>query len=453
MKKAKYLFLALFLIGITKEFLYAHGPATHIVLGRSTYEIWRDFDRRFYDSLTKTPSNEREVVNKMKLLKFYYIGLTLPDMFVPEGQGAIRELIDALYPKREFLCDPLHIKDVTYCNTRDPIIFIDPQPNQNLTVLRKMAEYARSQNWSPYEKALIYGAYMRVIQDLYAHIVLQPSRFGYGYAVDSDSALTEPILRFGETWHEIFTQTYITDWYAPINYLFFGVQDPRTNRPQLRRAPMQFYREYDNLGQNYQGWQDLNFLPVQRFIEAANAVGYRTSNLTQERLESYLHGWAMILFLAYGYRSNGSDVGGIFSHPNWTHRDIRSFWADIGDDFPHHWAMNIPFLDSYIRRRVYKTIYNAFNFLDTLPPNLPWPEYFEFYLEFNRLWDCVPPERQTPEALREFRKFSYNLFYWNEYSQILEPYSRSSYSREVGDAEAWLSLAGRKVNRVRFIGG
>lgn len=133
MKKVKISILALVLIGINKECLYAHGHATHIAVGRATYEIWRDFDREFYDSLTKTPSNQREVVNKMKLLKFYYIGLTLPDMFVPEGQEAIRSLIDALYPLRGNLCDPLYVKDVTYNNTRAPIIFIDLQPNQNLT--------------------------------------------------------------------------------------------------------------------------------------------------------------------------------------------------------------------------------------------------------------------------------------------------------------------------------
>ena len=418
MKKAMIISCTLILLSMNLNRLYAHAVATHIAVGRATYSIWYDYDRAFYDSLTKTPTNYTETVSKMKLLKFYYIGLTFPDMLLPDGQRNAKGMIDTLYPMRNDLYDPLYITDATYNNTRVPIIFIDLQPNQNITKLRQMVEYAKNQGWTSCSKALIYGAYMHVIQDIYGHMIHQPTRFGYGFALDSDSALTEPILRFCETWHEIFTPTYITGWSEAINTLFYGVKDPQTNQPQLRRAPMQFYREFNNLGQNYHGWQDLDFLPVQKFVEAASAVGYRTTNLTQERLESYLQGWAMILFLAYGYRSNGGDVGGIFAHPNWTHVDIRSFWADIGDDFPDHWTIGIPFLDGYVRHRVYNAIYNGFNFLDSLPPNQPWPEYFQYSVYFRDVWECLPQERRTPEAEREFEKFYRNLTYWNNSAVI-----------------------------------
>jgi hypothetical protein len=47
----------LVLSSINVTFLYAHGHATHIAVGRATYPIWSDFDQAFYDSLIKTPAN------------------------------------------------------------------------------------------------------------------------------------------------------------------------------------------------------------------------------------------------------------------------------------------------------------------------------------------------------------------------------------------------------------
>ncbi|MCX7785007.1 MAG: T9SS type A sorting domain-containing protein [candidate division WOR-3 bacterium] len=53
------------MLSISINRLYAHGVATHIAVGRATYSVWYNYDRAFYDSLTKTPANAREVVNKM----------------------------------------------------------------------------------------------------------------------------------------------------------------------------------------------------------------------------------------------------------------------------------------------------------------------------------------------------------------------------------------------------
>ncbi len=74
--------------------LSAHDLATHIYIGSRTHEVWRDFDYNFYAHLTGPEDNTWAVLTR----KFYYIGLTLPDMFLSlelgdfDMQGMLRKL-------------------------------------------------------------------------------------------------------------------------------------------------------------------------------------------------------------------------------------------------------------------------------------------------------------------------------------------------------------------------
>ncbi len=347
------------------EFLSAHGLGMHLYLGSQTPEVWRDFDPDFYHALTSEDS-----VGVMTR-KFYYIGLMLPDLIDTNTQKAIRSLLITLHDtlptdtnislsitiSRKVLglwirvpvritadirlnsYSPLRIYDETYNQVQQLMYFNGEFPNTNLTELHEMVEYARIQRWSTVDKAMIYGAYMHVIHDLYAHMVLQPALFGYPYAIEADSAFGRGLLYFPELYYELFTETYIPDWSfmedlykGYVTYLNCG--DQRNHFSGI--TPYSFFtneigttavgcRGFKRVG--YQDWQTLNFSPVQKFVEAAQAIGYAGPGLTQERLESYLHGAAILLYMHYGYNDSDQTYGGMFSHTNWNIEDIIRFVA------------------------------------------------------------------------------------------------------------------------------
>jgi hypothetical protein len=185
--KRKGLILTLFFITGLSALNLEH----HMYLGLRTPDIWQTYDPPFAESLKRPigPYGSASVA-AMMTLKFYLIGLILPDLFIPAQQGIVRAIIKELYKERHNLGGPLLIKDWTYNNILDSFVFTAPEPNANLPALRAMVEYAKKRRWTAYEKSLIYGAYVHVIQDLYSGTSLMPTRFGYGYAVESESALT-----------------------------------------------------------------------------------------------------------------------------------------------------------------------------------------------------------------------------------------------------------------------
>ncbi len=346
------------------ETLSAHGLGMHLYLGSQTPEVWRDFDPDFYHALTSEDS-----VGVMTR-KFYYIGLMLPDLIDTNTQKAIRSLLITLHDtlptdtnislgitiSRKVLglwirvpvritadirlnsYSPLRIYDETYTQVQQLMYFNGEFPNTNLTKLHEMVEYARRQRWSTVDKAMIYGAYMHVIHDLYAHMVLQPALFGYPYAIEADSAFGRGLLYFPELYYELFTETYIPDW-SFMEDLYKGYVTYLNGGDQCNHfsgiTPYSFFtneigttvgcREFNRVG--YQDWQILNFSPVQKFVEAAQATGYAGPGLTQERLESYLHGAAILLYMYYGYNESDQTYGGMFSHTNWNIEDIIRFVA------------------------------------------------------------------------------------------------------------------------------
>ena len=198
MKKLKTIILLIVLLTIPVS-IYAFAPATHMYLGMQTPEVWRDYDDTFANYL-----NNGDFTNAitLKITKFYYLGLTLPDMF--DQQDAIREVVNNLYDNRNYIDDAssLEIKVETKNGVNSDITFNGALPNHNIEKLREMAEYAKSQEWSALEKSLIYGAYMHAIHDSYANSVFQPSLFGYGKVYDKSG---NNVMSHPENYYELFT--------------------------------------------------------------------------------------------------------------------------------------------------------------------------------------------------------------------------------------------------------
>ena len=341
--------------------------ATHLYVASQTFDVWQDFDPDFYNALVSGDDSLRITTRK-----FYYIGLLLPDMIDTSAQSGEREIISKLhalphdttisidtslsvwglvhisgtihFTVRQRRWSPLIIKDETYQNVQTPLLFNGDFPNWNFEKLYEMAQYAKSQGWSPPEKAVIYGALMHVVEDFVAHLVMQPSLYGYRYTVEADSMLLRGLLTYFEYYHEILSQTYIPDW-SSFSELFIpfvyhreqGFNDYFWYVRSYFRPHYSFYtylhyymENSPNNPNNYQkNWQDYDFMSVRRFIEAAEAKGYLSGDIgvLQERLESYMYAWSIIIYALYHGDYDGSNMGAIFTHPDWNADDIFSYIA------------------------------------------------------------------------------------------------------------------------------
>jgi hypothetical protein len=411
------IYLSIILFIFLSFSLLAWDSASHIYLSREMKEIWEEFDPEFYNYLIQPEEVYAwEDIEAQMTQKFFYIGSIMPDMFIKEAQNTIQDVINALYDVRQdipgWLVDFNHayyIKNHTHNNIQSKILFDDPndpndpydlEPNQNLEKIRAMAYYARDNNWSPYKKALIYGCYMHLIEDAIAHMILQPATFGYGRSIETHKFEEDVLLRSGEDFHELFTPTFINDWNWVKKIIFSGFKKDGSYY-STKRAFMQFYWQWTVLGTDYMGWQDCNFVPVQGFVEAANAVDYNIGNLSQERVEAYLHGWAIMLFIYMGYRWDGSDAGGIVGHHDWTLTDVLDFIYDIGSENVVIGA-DIPFIGDLIKfmleEFLERTVLSLLGFvIEYCTGDKPWPSYFESYDDFVQLWNCVPPSSRPPD--------------------------------------------------------
>lgn len=436
--------------------LFAYDPAYHMYLGSQTFDVWQNFDPEFYDCVTGAHPN-------IQARKFYYIGLTLPDMF--DFQDGIASLIDSLYAFRDeigAICDktPVYIKTITRNNVQATIKFIDSPPNANFKALWRMANWARTHQSSPCYRALVYGAVMHVIHDLFAHQVLQPSRFGYGYAVQSDSmhAADDPVF-LGEVYHELFTPTYIPDW-SFITDELFRARIWRGGNYYMLAEPgvgyFEFMRTYNLAGQPIEGWQDANWEHVKTFVNAANAVGYHTQNLTQERLEAYIHGWGIMIFLLYGYRKGGGELGAVLAHPNWTFSQVFNYYSNIGDDYFR--VSQVPKLIKLFQAFGAEGILYWFGgalfdlFLDKMLQNLidkivefylgnhPWPWYLQSTQGLDIIWDAVPYQYKSDTLTHLYSVAREEIKYWQTYSSVTKPNLRESYDNEDADSKAFKPL-------------
>ena len=212
-----------------------------------------------------------------------------------------------------------------------------------------MVNYAKNHNWSPYEKALIYGAYAHVVEDLFGHMITQPSLFGYGYSVLGDSADINGIGEEYEALYEVYTPSYIDDWsfiktlYSAV--IIHGQIDPDESyidtsliKDIVAIASISFdFMDFVMVDGQIGRWSHIHFTPVEKFVEAANAVGYAGSTLTQDRLEAYLKGWGIANFFLMGWEKDGNNqknLGGIVGHlGTWSTDSALNFMNNIGDNY------------------------------------------------------------------------------------------------------------------------
>ena len=303
-------------------------------------DIWEDFDPSFYQAL-----NSSDMV-----MKFYLIGSTLPDMF--DFQDAIKDFMGKVYEWRDLISlnHPMNISYTTYTQVQEEMI-PDIPLNQNIDKVREMVEYARSHNFSPLKKALIYGCYAHLLEDIVAHMILQPGVFGYGKNVEPEAMfeLAEYLeqdpgnvfIEIAEPVYELFTPTHIPDWSFIHDYLYYGelkrveleIYGGDTVRNFVKvykyNSRFEFYdftldkevwidNQHFEYG-HYTKWEDTNFVAVQGFVEAANGVGYNIENLTQERLEAYILGFGMALYFSYP----------IIKNPQWGLSDIKNYFYSV----------------------------------------------------------------------------------------------------------------------------
>ncbi len=183
---------------------YGFNMATHLWLGEHTLDFWSDFDPDFYSSLIADDDGRTRIL--------YKVGLMLPDLMELTSQRQIKEMVTLLHDKMNIdstytfdlrwhdigvrfsmnihirAFSPLHITEQTYNQIQTYINFGKPL-NSSIDTLWMMVEYARNSIRNPEYKALIYGAFMHVLQDMYAHMILQPSLFGYYYETQSDTEI------------------------------------------------------------------------------------------------------------------------------------------------------------------------------------------------------------------------------------------------------------------------
>jgi len=449
-----------------------------------TEEVWQEYDPAFYAMLTD--SGDYGKLTR----KLYYIGLTLPDLLSGAsnpGNGLsvlIRKLyyardtvlllidsLDSLVDVEVHLRGPLRILDETHYRAWDPIQLAgDPH---DATIWREMREYVRYElpdlYWGGFDipeepvKALVYGGYMHVVQDYIAHRVLQPANFGYGYAVESDSALDWSILSFPASYHSLLTDTHIPhEDTAFICDLFRGEVQPGSYLGYP--GHLEFWSVLDGGGQWNRGWQQMVFDPSPYpeegilfygldFLAISGQLrGLFSSTDTEyllQQLGSYMHVWAISSFLLCGYKGDYEGIGGLMLSPEWTGSDIKDFWNDVilqwvDADLSGPWEW-IPLLDWLVNNvfvplaKVEFERSNRLISLLNLPINLDameyvaWSALLEDTSGLDYLWSIIDDSLKTDSLRNQFYDLRREVKYWQRYSQPVDrvPSFRGIYSDEL----------------------
>ncbi|MBE0433962.1 fibronectin type III domain-containing protein, partial [candidate division WOR-3 bacterium] len=436
--------------------LAAHDVGTHWYVGLQTLDVWQNYDSEFYNLVKLT----RTDVLAVRARKFYLIGLALPDIL--DNQDAIYALVDTLYalrggdPPWPFQGSGFHIEDQTM-NEVQTRIELNGQPH-NLAKLKEMIDWVRTNVGEPENRAVVYGACMHVIHDLYAHMVLQPGAFGYGkvYHRHSVPPFDEPLF-LAEEYYEIFTPTFIPNWNFVATDLYRGFF---MNTFQLVSIDAEspcadLAHVYDELGRPVYGFQDGNWASIETFVTAANAVQYGTPSLTRERLEAYIHGSFVGFFILFGYEKGGSNIGGLAGHPNWNFADILDYLKNIGEDnFTAGMLLSLAY-DCVIRPMSASSAITFLHKLLTSPLNVkPWAVDLIPYLDLAEdMIEDLPGSwctyLESPEGIAtlwpaitnfyefgsDYGKLSWTVLTWNQ-GTVKKPNLRASYSNEIGKAIA-----------------
>jgi hypothetical protein len=473
LKKWLALTIALLALSGAKAAL-AHSPQMHMYLGQSTIGVWNNFDPNFVNTFNLNTTQGKVT------RKFYYLGLSLPDMFDEAAQNGINKLIQELYNKTYTYYDTiygvpyqytfrvrdaimstsaLYIKDATAAQMNSLMYFNSDARGHDLAKLWSMVCYAKNNNPGPWPKALIYGAYMHAVQDLYAHMVQQPSTFGHGYAINSEFTDMSDPLQIPEAYHELFSTTYIPSWDF-MKWTYSGY----AGGAAVWGRGLDLWPWYNSDGTLGGGWQDIEtgtgggLATLRCFVDAANAVGYAGPGLTADRLKAYMHGWGIMMFLSSGYRGEKdeyTDIGGLFTHPGWTPGHyLREFAGKITLETGGVYASNlipIPVLSMIIDVALQGVICEKImdKFISIYLPygggTQPWPYYLESVAGLDEGWNLVP-DRLKPDYYENYLKYRCLLVSYEATANVKKPQYRITYNDVPGKAVALAPMYQRSID-------
>ena len=372
----------------------AYPGIEHALLALKSFSAWQDFDPSFYDALTAQPTpGTQAALDRYMCVKFYLIGAMIPDLFEPGAPALSRGVIEKLYLAKDFVTGPIKISDETKSQVDSTHEFVwhdDLRPNNDFPALHRMALMARSSNWTNREKAMIYGAYLHVVQDLHCACFQNPSLWGTCFVAEPASVINDfaPLnnVEFVHNMFELTNGVTAADWDS-VTYYLFGQSAGSDPNIEIGHMQLTFYRHVVNWGpwppREVEEWQDLDFPEVAKFVQAANTY-FSVDSLTPERLEAYMQGFAITWFMLAGYTNQDyqQDAGGVFAHTNWNFGDITEYVYGIAYDqfqwwvYPIIWTLE-GFIRSIIANCLHMTPDLGFAVAELTGLNDPWPSYFE----------------------------------------------------------------------------
>ncbi len=455
--------------------LHGWSLPEHAYLTWKTPEVWQNLDPEFYQVLMDLWSDDYGRRYQAVLTWHAYLwGAMLPDLLDEASQRGAARIVQKLYEIQNVCVKvdaPLEIKNNTY-NTlvgnggRFQLIdFKDFPPNENLAKLWEMVQYARSRtDWHPKQKALIYGAYAHVVQDLFVHMVFQPAHAGYGYNllgfVPEDG---NQFLEIYETFFETMSPSFIprSEIETPLKMMWLRLITNGSITPG-EYGPMELYTHG---GRHWMSLYQDTILPwVQGFVDAFHAVGYGATGMTARRLSAILEGSAILTFLVMGYEKTGATgvtkVGWAMLHPEWSFWDLKNYESNriapyvetnelcyvtlgslVSIFIPQPFSgiatslLMVAFLvdnllhdeviEFGLRRMTLPIQPFALNFdcIDDLSGG--WMSYLSDTTRFDQLASCA-----VDLNYEQYQRYRRHIAAWQQYSTVLPPHLRSSYQEQ-----------------------
>jgi len=431
----------------------AYPGVEHPLLALRSFSAWQDFDPSFYHALTDaTTPGTQAALDRYMCVKFYLIGAMIPDLFEPGSPGLSRGVIEKLYLAKDFVTGPIKISNSTKSQVAEADSFVwhdGLRPNNDLPALHRMALMARGSFWTNREKAMIYGAYLHVVQDLHSACFQNPSLWGTCFVAEPASVVNDfaPLddVEFAHNMFELTSGLTAADWDS-VTYYLFGQSAGSSPNIEIGHMQLTFYRHVVNWGpippREVEEWQDLDFPEVARFVQAANTY-FSVDNLTPERLEAYLQGFAIPWFMLAGYTDQNyqTDAGGVFAHTSWDFGDITEYVYNIAYDQFQWWVYPIIWLlegwvRSYIAFCLHMTPDLGFAVAELTGLNEPWPSYFETPTAIDE-WKAqlIAKYGGIPQELEDYVNTTLDYVYrWTDSHRGANPCFRATYSGEFNTA-------------------
>ena len=344
---------------------------THAFVTLKSASAWQSFDPEFYNALQS---------GNHLVWKYYLLGSFLPDIMDPPAQKGIAKALYALYKIRvNYSCEidvsgGLYIPneliqsifghipyyELDELDSLQPIIIkFHPRLNVAGPQLYEMVLYAKNNLPNPEARALIYGAYMHLVEDYLGHMIIQPATAGYGFNIlgfGNDTTYSD--LDVFEQIAEAITPSWIPEnmYRKFLHYLYSGdlrltfevsrfwrntafILDSRLDRIDTIITPSGTFYQY--IHTTFQSLPADSLPALTGFIQAANTVqgtngSVFAENLDFHRLRAYLHGAGILNFLLMGFGPGSGGTpqsmtlpGSMMKHKEWSFQQIYNHTKDV----------------------------------------------------------------------------------------------------------------------------